>query len=91
MIDPQTKYVHSDKVSHADVQDETILLHFERSEYFGLNAVGQSVWRLLTTPRSQDEVVQKLLEEYDVEEVTLRSDIEKLLIDLQQNGIIKAA
>lgn len=88
MSDQSTKFIQSDDVTHADVQDETILLHIERGEYFGLNAVGRSIWQLLETPRSKAEVIGKLVDEYNAEEATIRADIDRLFDQMQQNGII---
>ena len=90
MSDQATKFTQSNKVTHADVQDETILLHIERGEYFGLNAVGRSIWQFLETPHSKADVIGKLVDEYNAEEATIRSDVDRLFDQMQQNGIIVA-
>ena len=88
MVDPTGKLIRSDSVSAADVQDEIVLLHIDRGEYFGMNAVGQQVWHLLEVPRSVDDLVVEIAAEYDAEESTIRSDITQLVTQLLDKGIL---
>jgi len=51
-----------------DVADEAVLLSMRDGEYYGLNEVGASIWRLIQQPRSVLELRDALLEEYaDIE------------------------
>lgn len=47
-----------------DVADEAVLLSMQCGEYFGLNPVGASIWRLIQERRVVEDVVDALLEEY---------------------------
>lgn len=53
-----------------------------------VNEVGASVWKLLQFDRSLDDLVQGILEEYDVEEDVAREDIQEFLDTLRKNGIL---
>lgn len=53
-----------------------------------VNEVGASVWKLLQSDRSLDDLVQGILEEYDVEEDVAREDIQEFLDTLRKNGIL---
>lgn len=48
-----------------DVADEAVLLSMRDGEYYGLNEVGASIWRLIQRPRAIREVRDALLEDYD--------------------------
>lgn len=48
-----------------DVAGEAVLLSMRDGEYYGLNEVGASIWRLIQQPRTVVEVRDALLEEYD--------------------------
>ncbi|HZI40858.1 MAG TPA: PqqD family peptide modification chaperone [Gemmatimonadaceae bacterium] len=51
-----------------DVADEAVLLSLRDGEYYGLNEVGASIWRLIQQPRTVLELRDALLEEYsDIE------------------------
>lgn len=60
-----TMVVASPEQVSCDVADEAVLLSMRDGEYYGLNDVGASIWRLIQRPRPIREVRDALLEEYD--------------------------
>ena len=48
-----------------DVADEAVLLSMRDGEYYGLNEVAASIWRLIQQPRTPLQVRDALLEEYE--------------------------
>ena len=48
-----------------DVADEAVLLSMQTGEYYGLNPVGASIWRLIQQPQTVAALVTALMEEYD--------------------------
>ena len=48
-----------------DVADEAVLLSLRDGEYYGLNGVGASIWRLIQRPCPIREIRDALLEGYD--------------------------
>lgn len=60
-------------------------------EFNGLitvNEVGVSLWRMLQKEVTLDELVQGILDEYDVEEAVAREDIREFLEKLYEGGIL---
>lgn len=60
-------------------------------EFNGLitvNEVGVSLWRMLQKEVTLDELVQGILDEYDVEEAVAREDIWEFLEKLYEGGIL---
>lgn len=53
-----------------------------------LNETGESIWDLLPQCGTVDEIVEKMLEEYDVDEAVLRADVEAILSQLRELEII---
>lgn len=53
-----------------------------------LNETGERLWDMLPQCDSQEALVQRLLEEYDVEEAVLRADVEAFLVRLRQLEIL---
>lgn len=50
---------------YCDIADEAVLLSMRDGQYYGLNQVGASIWRLiLDGPRTAVELRDALLEEY---------------------------
>ena len=60
-----TTVVASDQQISCDVADEVVLLSVETGQYYGLNAVGASIWRLIEKPITLEDVRDALLAEYD--------------------------
>ena len=61
------------------VEDEMVLLDLESGQYFGLNEVGARIWSLFQEGLTGSAVLGALLQEYDVSEEQLSSDIQKFL------------
>lgn len=71
-----------------EVEGEAVLLHLDRSEYFGLDEIGTRVWQLLQEHGTLGKVVDQMLLEFDVEQARLEADLERLLLDLAGHGLV---
>ncbi len=87
---PRTAYFNlSSDVLFQQVGGETVLLDLASENYFGLDAVGTRVWQLLTRGKSLGHVLDTLLDEYDVEREVLEADVERLIGDLAEAGLVE--
>lgn len=71
-----------------EVEGEAVLLNLDRAEYFGLDETGTRVWELLQEHGSTGAIVEQMLREFDVAPQRLEADLEHLLQDLLDNGLI---
>ena len=76
-----------DQVS-CDLVGEAVILHLRSGVYYGLNQVGARVWELIQEPRTVDYVLNRLLEEYDVEPGRCEADLMALLSDLSCHDLL---
>ena len=53
-----------------------------------LNEMGGEIWKLLPQVADEEELIQRLLEEYEVEEDELRKDVREFLDSLKKLGIL---
>lgn len=53
-----------------------------------LNEVGGEIWKMLPQVTDEEELIFRLLEEYDVEEAVLRKDVEAFLGELRALNIL---
>ena len=74
-----------------DVSGETVLLDMDSEQYFGLDEVGTRIWAMLNEGRAAGQIVDMLLEEYEVERVSLEADVNELLTSLLEAGLIEKA
>ena len=74
-----------------ELHDETVLLDLDSESYFGLDSVGTRIWQLLNEGQDETDMVDILLDEYEVEREVLEKDISGLLSRLNEAGLIKIA
>ncbi len=71
-----------------EVEGELVLLDLAGERYWALDDVGARCWQLLLEHGERDAVLAALLAEFDVEEATLRSDVDALIEQLESAGLI---
>ena len=49
--------------------DEAAILNLKTGIYYGLDPVGARIWNLIQTPRQLKEILETLLNEYDVKKL----------------------
>lgn len=70
------------------VEGEAVLLDPMRGQYFGLNSIGSSFWEKVDGVRTSDEIIDLLMQEYEVDREILNRDIDELMLDLKTNGLL---
>ena len=80
----------SDDVVTREVGEETMLLDLTSGTYFGLDPVGGRFWTLLEDGKSPLEARDELLELYEVDPAVLDRDLEALLAELTDKGLVRA-
>lgn len=71
------------------VDGETVVLHFDKGLYFGLNEVGTLVWNQVQQPRKVQEIRDAILHEYDVSNEQCERDLFILLEELSEKGLVE--
>lgn len=85
------KIIASTEVICQELDGEMVILDLQQEQYFGLNDVGTRLWQLVSAGRNTDEIMETLLSEFDVDEVTLRSDIGGLIQQLTAAKLVRIA
>jgi len=79
----------ADDVVSCDLEDEAAILNLKDGIYYGLDPVGASIWKLLQKPVKVGEILETLLQEYEVGEEECRSDLIELLEELKDKELVK--
>ena len=74
---------------HTDLGGEAVILALESGQYYSLNNVGTRVWELVQESKTVKDLVQEIMEEYDVEAELCKTDILTLLEDLASEGLVE--
>lgn len=91
MITEQSTVVVASGLTAADLGEEAVVLDPQSGRYYGLNELGARIFELARKPRSVDQIMQALLQEYDVGADTLKADLLAFLDDMEQRQLIEAS
>ena len=72
-----------------DLAGEAAILDIKSGTYYGLNTIGARIWNLIQSPKNVKEVLDVLLEEYDVETDRCEKELLDLLHELEAKGLIE--
>jgi hypothetical protein len=81
--------LRSSGIVWSDLDGDTVLLDAEAGTYYTLNEVAASVWDKIDGKRAIGEILELMLEEYDVDQLTLEKDLEGLVADLEDKGLVE--
>ena len=88
-IQQDQKVIISPEVLFQEVSGEIVLLDLASESYFGLDEIGARIWALLNEEKTVGQIVEVLLEEYEVDRARLEGDVNELLENLLEAGLIK--
>lgn len=70
------------------LDDQVVLLNLGDDHYYGLDRVGTRMFHLLKAKGDAEAIVPQLLEQFEIDEDTLRTDMAELLGKLQAAGLV---
>lgn len=81
-VSPESRAFATSRVLFKDLGDEAVLLDLETETYFGLNATGTRLWKLLSTGTTIGEALAIMGDEFDVDHAELDRDVRSLIDEL---------
>lgn len=73
----------------SDMGESVIILNMKNGVYYELKDVGTHVWNLVQQPCSVQSILDKLLEEYEVDAERCEADLLALAENLAKVGLIE--
>lgn len=70
------------------VGQESVILDLKTERYLGLNEVGTQMWSAMVGSTSIQSAYETLLREYEVDPKRLREDLQDLLRQLVEHGLV---
>jgi hypothetical protein len=83
------QYIQNKKMVQSKIGEEVVMMDMESGFYFGMNSVGSIIWQYLAEEISFDELVGKLMNEFNIDQKTCETDTLGFLNDLLEKNIIK--
>ncbi len=82
------KYLRNNRTITGRLDDELVMMDIEKGQYFALNPVASSIWELLNSPRSIDDLCFLLQGEYEVDYALCREETVACLDEMIRLGIV---
>ncbi|NOZ20925.1 MAG: PqqD family protein [Planctomycetes bacterium] len=89
MITTDTTIRRTSNAASRDIAGEVIILSAKDSMLHTLDEVGSAIWNLLDGPRKVEEIVNGLLDQYDVEQGALQKDVIEFLGELMDRKLVE--
>jgi hypothetical protein len=87
-LSESTTVVATENTLSTTIRGETIILDEADGVYYGLNDVGSFIWNLIEDPHTIEEVCEAVTAEYEVERERCQRDIEEMISELADTGLV---
>jgi hypothetical protein len=81
-------YKRAADLMEASVGEEILGLDARAGNCYGFNGVAASIWRKLENPKSFDELLSELIEEYEVDAEQCSPEVRAFLDDMLTQGLV---
>lgn len=85
----QDVVVQSEGYLVSDMNGEKVMLSIDNGKYYNLGQVGGRIWELVAAPISVGELVQQLMDEYEIDRDSCENQVQSFLKQLGGEGLIQ--
>lgn len=82
-------YCRNPDLIGATIDDELVMMSVDHGQYYGLGGVGPRVWELIEEPRSFEELIDQILEEFEVSREVCENDMVEFLQQMEKLGLVE--
>ncbi|SFC92080.1 PqqD family protein [Tropicimonas isoalkanivorans] len=90
-LDDDDRFRVPQNVLPRTVGEEMVILDLNSDRYFGLNRSGAFIWSLFADGSTVGAIISTVAAEFDVAQADVRSDLEALVSELRERGLIEPA
>ncbi len=74
-----------------EMDGDLVMMSIESGNYFGVSGIGPTVWNFLETSKQFDQVVDEIVENFEVEPGIAAADLRKFVENLAEHGMIEVS
>ena len=74
---------------YKELDGEAVALNLQTGQYYSLNEVAARMWALLLELDSSQEIITAIMDEYEVTQEAAEGDLEQLIKDLKNSGLVE--
>lgn len=83
-----TLRLRTEDLEWREIDSEIVILDGREATYLALSGSGALLWRLLATDATREQLVEALLEAYEVDHPTATADTDAFLAALYEQGLL---
>ncbi len=76
------KYVRNQNTIASKLDDELVMTDLELDKHFSMNPVASRIWEIIETPKSIDEICDKIMEEFEIDQSICENDVNCFIKEL---------
>lgn len=89
LIGPDQVVVQNKQYIASDMNGETVMMNVESGKYYNLGVVGGRIWELSSSPVSVENIVNILINEYDVDHEVCLQQVSEFAGQMFKEGLIE--
>lgn len=78
----------SENISWKLLQDKVVAVNLTNGNYYTMNPVACSAWKLIADGKTDEEIIDAICEEYDVDRTTAAADVQEQLSYWKSEGML---
>ena len=87
-MDKDTKIIMKKKQNITDLSGEKVMVDFETGMYFLIKGAGNDIWDMIQVETTPEEIIEKLMQEYEVTREECERSVYEFLEQLQKLNFI---
>jgi hypothetical protein len=85
----QQKFVQNKNYIASDMNGEKVMLDVQSGKYYNLGTIGGRIWDLSAQASTVDEIVARLLEEYEVSQEVCKQQVATFMSQMLSEGLVE--
>lgn len=88
MLEDNTILIRNNEILATEMEGETVMMSVENGEYYSLSPIGTRIWEILKNKMNFKQLVEKLMQEYDVDYNTCKEDTAEFVNELIKKKLV---
>lgn len=88
MINLESIVSYRGDLDTTDLDGDKVMMDLEKGQYFALNSVASRIWEEIESPVKVGNIVDKLLEEYEVDRCICEENVLEFIKSLDDAGLL---
>ncbi len=88
-ITPSTQLIRNNDITFTEVDEEIVMFNVAKGEYYGMDPIASTIWKLLEAPISVKQLCANLAQHYQASMDDIEQDTISFLQQLARSGLIR--